>query len=227
MEVETKKIGNEENMDAYFQANRHEMLGYIPQSASKILDIGCASGSFGQLLKIKNSAEVWGIEPNEKAAKMADQRLDKVICDVFHCQLDLPEKYFDCIVFNDVLEHLINPYAALTVVKKFLTYNGAVVASIPNVRYFGNIWNLLVDKTWEYTEEGVLDKTHLRFFTYKSMISTFENVGYTVSCIEGINPLDEIDPQLLKRFRCLKLVFRDYVEDMRYMQFAIVASIKH
>ena len=210
----------------YFQIQRHEMLEYIPKSVSILLDVGCSSGSFGQLIKATHSVEVWGIEPNKSAAEIASQTLDKVICGAFDSSLNLPEQSFDCIVFNDVLEHLVNPKDALTYCQQLLKNKGVIVASIPNVRYFDNIWNLLVKKDWEYTESGILDKTHLRFFTNKSIVSTFDAAGYEVELIEGINPLERIHPYLLKKFRFLNRLLFNNIEDMRYLQFAVVARPK-
>jgi len=211
---------------SYFQTKRHEMLGYIPQTASIILDVGCASGSFGQILKSARSVEVWGIEPNERAAEIAAQTLDKVICGKFDSSLNIPKKSFDCIVFNDVLEHLVDPYSALNYCHKLLKKKGIIVASIPNVRYFDNMWNLLVKKNWEYAESGILDKTHLRFFTHKSIISTFDEAGYYVEFIEGINPLEKMHPHLVKKFKFINRLLFNNIEDMRYLQFAIVAKPK-
>jgi hypothetical protein len=93
-----------------------------------------------------------------------------------------------------------------------------VVASIPNVRYFFNMWNLVVHQDWQYTEQGILDRTHLRFFTRRSILATFESLGYCVECIEGINPLGRS-----RKFHLLNWLLFNKIEDMRYVQFAVVA----
>jgi 2-polyprenyl-3-methyl-5-hydroxy-6-metoxy-1,4-benzoquinol methylase len=209
--------------ESYFQQKRPEMLKYVPQKASSILDVGCSSGGFGQLLKTERSVEVWGVELNEQAAEIAAQRIDRVICAAFDSNLDLPSQYFDCIIFNDVLEHLVDPFSALLYSKELLRNGGVVVTSIPNVRFFGNIWKLLVHKDWKYTDQGILDRTHLRFFTYRSILETFEALGYCVDDIEGINPIDERHPQHLLKFNLLNLLLFKNIEDMRYVQFAVVA----
>ena len=211
------------HFEIYFQNQRHEMLKYIPKISSIILDIGCASGGFGQILKAERSVEIWGIEPNESAASLAAQKLDKVICGDFTSSLNLPRHSFDCIVFNDVLEHLVDPYSALLYCKELLRDEGVVVASIPNVRYFDNIWNLLFHKNWEYTDYGILDKTHLRFFTQRSMLSTFDSLGYEIKSIEGINFLENKHPHQVRKFKLLNLLLLNQIEDMRYLQFAVVA----
>ena len=128
-----------EDFDAFIKKERHEMLRYISREASTILDVGCAVGSFGELLKSERSVEIWGVEINEYAASIAAQKLDKVICGAFGENLDLPQVKFDCVVFNDVLEHLVDPYSALLYARTLLQDGGTIVASIPNVRYFDNI----------------------------------------------------------------------------------------
>lgn len=110
------------NFDQYFQQDRLEMLNYIPETAKYILDVGCSSGGFGQLLKEKYSSEVWGIEPNHAATESTSTKLDKVICSMFDSSVSLPEYYFDCIVFNDVLEHLVDPTALPFITK----YNNSI-----------------------------------------------------------------------------------------------------
>lgn len=165
-----------------------------------------------------------GVEIEEHAASIAIQKIDKVICDAFSSNLDLPLKSFDCIIFNDVLEHLVDPFSALLYCKELLQEQGVVVASIPNVRYFYNVWDLLVYGNWEYTEHGILDKTHLRFFTYRSILSTFERLGYNVETIEGINSIDKIHlPGKFRHLNWLLWLFRNKIKDMRYLQFAVVA----
>lgn len=202
----------------YFESDRQEMLKYVPQNAYTILDVGCGGGSFSQLLKKTRPVEVWGIESNERAATIATKKLDRVIRAPFDSSLNLPSQSFDCIIFNDVIEHLVDHFAALLYAKTLLRDGGVVVASIPNVRCYYNIVNLLVHKNWEYVDYGILDKTHLRFFTYRSILSTFNKLGYRVECIEGINPL----PPRLKFTIYNWLLFRQ-IEDMRYIQFAVVA----
>jgi len=214
------------NFDAYFHSQRSEMLQYVPKETSVLLEVGCADGSFGELLKIDRDIEVWGIEPSEHVAKVAAKKLDKVICAAFEESLSLPQKYFDCIVFNDVLEHLIDPYVALDYCKLLLKETGVVVASIPNVRYFDNIWDLLVHKDWKYSDWGILDKTHLRFFTRRSMIETFEDAGYCVELVEGLHSLENNHSRHSRKFKILNFLMGGNIEDMRYLQFAITASSK-
>jgi hypothetical protein len=86
-----------------------------------------------------------------------------------------------------------------------------------------NIWNLLVHKNWQYTEQEILDRTHLRFFTRRSILDTFEDLGYSLECLEGINPLEKTYPRRARVLQLINWLLFNNIEDMRYLQFAVVA----
>lgn len=209
----------------YALSTRDEMLPFIPETAKSVLEVGCSVGNFGAALKARREIEVWGVEINPLAAKLAEERLDRVICAPFQPGLNLEGKQFDCLVFNDVLEHMVDPYSALIFAKDLLGPSGKVVASIPNVRYFGNIWALLMHRSWEYQDDGILDRTHLRFFTKSSIRSLFSKNGYNVESIVGINALDSYNPEIRRKFLFLNLATFGHIEDMRWLQFAVVAGL--
>ncbi len=205
----------------YYQQPRNELLDYINEDVKFVLDVGCAGGTFGKLLKTERNCVVWGIEPSEAMAKEAAQHLDKVINDTFSENLsELDGKLFDVICFNDVLEHMVNPNAALKVAQRFLSKNGYIVASIPNVLYFPVISQLVFQQDWKYAEYGVLDNTHLRFYTKKSMVRMFEDCGFEVSRIEGINPL------VTKKYFLANLLLLNFLYDWRFIQFVVIATPK-
>jgi 2-polyprenyl-3-methyl-5-hydroxy-6-metoxy-1,4-benzoquinol methylase len=207
-------------MTDYFSHTRSEMMAYVPTTAKKILEVGCGEGNFGHQLILRQSAEVWGIEPNPSAVEIAITRLSKVICDNFTPSLDLPSNYFDCIIFNDVLEHMYDPWGALNYAKKLLTSgNSRVVSSIPNFRNWENIKEIVVNKKWDYKEEGILDKTHIRYFTKDSIIKLFKNLGYKIDTIEGINPTTDWS------YKILNFILANNISDMSFLQFAIVAGL--
>ena len=204
----------------YYDNVRLEMLKYLPSNAKKILDIGCGNGAFAKITKEKNNAEVWGIEYMEDHGNEAKLSLDKVF--VGKCEdfiEDLPESYFDAIYLNDVLEHLVDPYYVLGVLKTKLAPNGVVISSIPNVRFYKTFSKVLFFKDWEYQDHGVMDKTHLRFFTKKSIRRMYENLGYEVLRHEGINRSKSIKPYLF-----YLLTFFTQL-DMRFVQFATVSKV--
>lgn len=155
---------------------REDILSLIPEGVKKVLDVGCSIGSTGERLKQKFGAEVTGIEIDEQMAKVAKGKLDRVILgDLDGIKLEdiLTPDYFDCIILADVLEHLKDPWRILKDITTFLSNDGVVIASIPNVRHYTTIINLLFSGYWPYRERGIHDKTHLRFFTLKSIKELF------------------------------------------------------
>lgn len=220
MSIDEGRAANLITKDAkYYQDPRTEMLAFVPWQASKVLDVGCAEGQFGLAIKQTRNVEVWGIEVLPEPARQAAQRLDKVLfADVENDCLDLPRGYFDCIVFNDVLEHLRYPWAVLRRLRDALRPSGCVVASIPNVRYYHTLRALVFEKEWQYTKDGVLDRSHLRFFTQRSIPRFFQESGYELIEMEGINPT-WVSWKLGLAYRLLGKL----IDDTRYRQFACVA----
>jgi 2-polyprenyl-3-methyl-5-hydroxy-6-metoxy-1,4-benzoquinol methylase len=205
--------------DNYHNSQRPDMLRFLPEEARIILEVGCGEGGFGELIKKQRDAEVWGIELFPKAAEKARYRLDRVfVGNIETDRFDLPEEYFDCIVFNDVLEHLYDPWDVLKRVKILLKNNGYVLASIPNIRYYGQIKNLVLKGEWEYENWGLMDRTHLRFFTLKSMRKMFEQCAYSNIRIEGIH-----NEEFPWKFNLLNKLLGNRLDDMRYLQYACLA----
>lgn len=162
---------------------RGEVAPFLPKEARRILDVGCGSGGFATHL---TDREAYGLEPNPRAADLAEAHYQAVYRGVFPDAVPTGAT-FDCIVFNDVLEHLIDPWAALRVCKAMLTERGCVVASIPNMRYMRVLRRLVINADWRYTNYGVLDRTHLRWFTHKTIRTLFEDTGFRVETLEPIN----------------------------------------
>ena len=173
----------------------------IPVTAQKVLEIGCAAGGFR--LNFPEQVEYWGVEPVSEAAEQARQKKIKVLCGTYDEVCDqLPAAYFDVVVCNDVIEHVADPEAFIVSLKDKLAPNGVLVGSIPNVRFWGNLINLLVRRDWKYEESGVLDRTHLRFFTAKSFRRLMNNVGYELELLNGIES---------KRMKILKVLFSPFL----------------
>jgi 2-polyprenyl-3-methyl-5-hydroxy-6-metoxy-1,4-benzoquinol methylase len=184
--------------DWYYACPRREMLKYVPEPSKTVLDVGCGEGLFGHTLQqMSPGREVWGIEIDAAAAVQARANIDRVLVgDVQSVLGELPDGHFDCVVFNDVLEHLVDPEAVLTEIKRHLAPGGSVVCSIPNVRYFPVLFRLILRKEWRYVDNGVLDRTHLRFFTVNSISEMFRRLGYDILTIEGINRLNTWRPKV-------------------------------
>ena len=149
---------------SYYGHTRPEMSQFIPKGAQRILKIGCGQANFSSQL-VKDGAEIWGVEPNTKATNAASTPIFKVLnCCLDDKIKDVPDGYFDVIIINDVLEYLFYPWGDLKKLKPKLSENRVTLSSIPNVRYLKNIFKLIFNKDWKYTESGILNTTHFRFF---------------------------------------------------------------
>lgn len=153
-------------------------------SNKKVLDVGCGSGYLGEIFK-KNGCWVAGIESDCNRARQAQGLLDGFVkADIESLEkLDYPEGFFDCIVLADVLEHLRRPDAALILFRRYLNDNGYLVVSIPNVARLDVRLKFLCGK-FDYDNGGILDKTHLRFFTEKTARKLLEGCGYSITKVD-------------------------------------------
>lgn len=219
-----EKEYNEKETSYYLHA-RLEMLKYIPNDATIILDVGCSSGEFGNAIKNKLNCIVWGIEPDKKSSERAALVLDKVFNGFFEDGVNFFNQKFDCIIFNDVLEHLPNPFEALNICRSFLKKDGIIVASIPNIRFFDAMYHIVLQKDFKYTNAGIFDKTHLRFFTKKSIQCMFTESGYQIKALDGINSIKEINSKGYRNFKILNTLLFNFLEDMEWQQYAVVATI--
>ena len=206
----------------YYSHPRPMMRAYVPDAARRILDVGCGDGAFAAGLRDDRGdrdLEIWGLELDPAAARRAATHLHRVLQGSAEASLgDLPGRYFDCVVMNDLLEHLVEPEEFLRRLHGVLAPGAVLVASIPNVRYFPHVWGLVRHGDWEYRDEGILDRTHLRFFTRASMRGLFERAGYRLRRQEGINPTGAW------RWRLWNLLTLARAGDMRFLQFACVAE---
>ena len=214
--VDTSYQNKEAN---YFEDRREEMHPFIPNAASTLLEVGCGNGAFAANLKMVRNIHVTAIEPHPPAAEAARRRLDRVFCGSVESQLPMIEsERFDCIVLNDVLEHLVDPWEELRLLRSLLSPDGVVVASIPNVRYLPVLKDYVLRAQWQYRDFGVLDRTHLRFFTKSGMEDLFRASGYQLDSITGINPL-----KFSWKMKLIDTAVGGRIADARFKQFACVA----
>ncbi len=168
----------EAEVDLRNENTSHALLVNLVGRNQRVLDVGCATGYLGEMLK-RRGCRVSGVEEDEPAALQAREVLDEVIVGDVNT-LDLVghfgEKSFDAVVFGDVLEHLSDPLAVLRKVRPLLTDSGAVVASIPNVAH-GSVRLALLAGRFDYRPLGLLDSTHLRFFTRGSVHELLRQAG--------------------------------------------------
>lgn len=202
-----KAAGTKSSSDAppaYFRFERPELLALVPETARRVLDVGCASGAFGESLKrARPECEVSGVEYVQDAVNEASTRLDRVARVDLNGEIDLPfpPGYFDTMVFGDVLEHLLDPLATLRRLMSWLAPGGVVVSSVPNVAHWSVVLPMLVEDRWHYTDEGLLDRTHVHLFTLREALALLREAGLSDVQHVGVvtadcSPHDALDPLL-------------------------------
>jgi len=163
-------------------SSHHKILDLVGEG-KKVMDVGCSRGYLAAKFKEKGCF-VLGIESDPQSALIAKEFCDELVTgDVEQLdKLKYPENYFDVIVFADVLEHLKHPENVLINLKKYLKKDGRIIASLPNIARIDIRMKLLLGK-FDYEEGGILDKTHLRFFTLKNAKKLFINCGLNIESI--------------------------------------------
>lgn len=205
--------------DYYLQA-RPELRSFLPAEYSRVLEIGCAAGAF--FGNYKPGTEVWGVEPSAAAAASAAQRLYRVLSGTYDAvAAQLPDNYFDLLVINDVIEHMPDDAGFLRAVQAKLMSGAHITGSIPNMRHWPVLRDLVMRKEWAYQDEGVLDRTHLRFYTEVSFPRLLRECGFGPLRFEGIN--NTLSGS--KRLR-LRLFSGGRLADVGFMQFAFLAQRK-
>ena len=152
---------------------------------SKVLDVGCGGGGISQLLLSEKKCEVWGVEPNKNASKVAESRrlkvfngtLEEFVSDKANCHK------FQYVLLTDVLEHLYDPLDALEKMSTTLIPSGKLILTVPNVAHWKIRLSLLFGR-FDYTKSGLMDYTHIRWFTKKSLKQVLKEAGYNVESIK-------------------------------------------
>lgn len=155
----------------YFSLEREMFKEAVKENNLKILDIGCGTGILGAFYTKNQNCTVYGIEINESAYTAAKQNLHDVIKGNVEV-IDLPyeDNFFDVVIMGDVLEHLINPVGTLEKILKVLKPSGRIYITVPNIRYWRVVLDLAFKDSWDYQSWGILDYTHLRFYTKSSIV---------------------------------------------------------
>lgn len=161
---------------------RPDILALLTTPIGRVLDVGCGPGLTGEAVRVAGAREVWGLERDPELAEEARRRLDHVICsDLGTSAIEqLPTDYFDTIIYADVLEHLVDPWAVLKEQIVLLAPGGTAVISLPNVRHLRVLAPLILRGEWVYTDEGLLSVGHLRFFTTRTMRRLIRDAGYSI-----------------------------------------------
>jgi 2-polyprenyl-3-methyl-5-hydroxy-6-metoxy-1,4-benzoquinol methylase len=168
----------------YHTVGRADLAAMFSNAPAIILDVGCAAGSTAALLKQRfPNSQTWGIEMNEAAAQLASLKLDRVLVGKFE-DFDLEKEgmakgTLDAVLLADVLEHMYNPWEVMVKLRPFMSPTGQLLLSIPNMRNL-----LLMDElskgNFTYASAGLLDITHIRFFTLKEILKFCTQTGYRV-----------------------------------------------
>lgn len=190
-------VGDADKGESYFEFDRPELRALVPAGARRVLDVGCGAGALGAALKRERDIEVIGLEGFEDAAARARERLDGALCVDLDGAEELPFEHgaFDAIVFGDVLEHLRDPHRLLRVLRPYLADDGVIVCSIPNVKHWTVLFPLLVQDRWRYEDAGLLDRTHIHFFTLEEIGQMLEETGFEAQHV-GVNDLAPLPEEL-------------------------------
>ncbi|GAX60008.1 SAM-dependent methyltransferase [Candidatus Scalindua japonica] len=182
-----------ERIAEYGDNPRTEIVDLVREAPENVFEIGCGSGATGMAIKQKFPKVTYiGLDSNGDSIDIAQSRLDRVIVsDIEKVPLDtfgLEKECFDLIICADILEHLYDPWKVLHCLHDYLTTDGKIIASIPNVQYINHIINFMHGK-WKYDDNGLLDATHIRFFTLNEIVKMFTGTGYNIiHCSGATNP---------------------------------------
>lgn len=174
----------------YFSSIRFDIKPLLPTFSEKVLEVGCGTGATLKWLKESGYCTTTnGLELFEDVATIASDYVDKVIigdAEVLISSYDLEQ--YDLILCLDVLEHMVDPWKFIDNLQKLLKPKGVIIISVPNIRNANVLYDLIFHKSFEYKKNGILDKTHLRFFTKKSAKELMSREGLTITSMI-YNPL--------------------------------------
>ena len=201
----------------YYEGCNQWLLRAVPAESERILEVGCGAGRLGSALKeLRPGRVVFGVERESGPASEAGRRLDGVFCiDVEREAPPLPPASLDCILYGDVLEHLRDPGAVLERDRGLLRPDGVVVCSIPNLQHHSVVSQLLRGD-FQYQDRGLLDETHLRFFTFATALKLLLDAGYAPDIVDGIE-IPGADPMVEAAEPLLDLLRADPGRTRRYM----------
>jgi len=175
-----------EKTDDYFAHARTEIIPLLPAGcAERVLEVGCGTGdTLAYLQQLGRCAWTCGVELFPDAGNAARERLDQVhIGNIEHIDLPIEPGSLDVILCLDVFEHLIDPWSTANRLAALLRPGGSLIASIPNVQHFRVAIPLLFGGKWEYADFGLMDRTHLRFFTERSARALLSGAGLRVDAV--------------------------------------------
>jgi O-antigen biosynthesis protein len=179
-EAETFPYGGQLSLATIDSSDAHgKMLGLV-HPGSRVLETGCANGRFSAVLA-EIGCRIVGMEIDAGAAQEASRFCERVIVGNLESDETLAQidARFDTIIFGDVLEHLVQPWQVLRSMRDFLKPDGFIIVSIPNVAHWDVRMGLLKGR-FDYQRNGLLDATHLRFFTRRTAYELVRECGYKI-----------------------------------------------
>lgn len=201
----------------YFNHVRQDISPLLPEFADHVLEVGCGIGS--TLAWLKQSGRCGtsvGVELDPAAAESAREVVDEIYCGNAET-IDLGSHRFDLVLLLDVLEHLVDPWRFLERLrKKHLQPGAMVIASIPNIRNYRVIKALVFRGEFNYQDAGILDRTHLRFFTRSSAMKLMSTGGMHIEAIRDVTISK-------KSYRRLDRITAGIIHDFLVYQFLIAA----
>jgi SAM-dependent methyltransferase len=166
----------------------HDLLGLVPNGVERVVEVGCSSGAMGAaFLRTRPECEYIGIEMVPEYAEVARERCSEVVVANIEQMEDRSFEILfptDCWIFGDVLEHLYDPWKTLQRVRASLSGRGCVVACIPNAQHW-TVQGKLNTGVFRYEDAGLLDRTHIRWFTRKTIIELFDSSGFQIEEMGG------------------------------------------
>jgi SAM-dependent methyltransferase len=169
------------------ELHNQDLLSLIPSSSKRLIEIGCSSGAIArEFKKLAPNADYFGVEIDSSYADLAKRYCNNVV--VLNIE-DADSNFWesnadrDCWIFGDTLEHLQNPWFILKKIHDILPSGGSVVACIPNAQHWSLQAKLSIGD-FRYESSGLMDRTHLRWFTRQTIVELFEQAGFVIE--EGL-----------------------------------------
>jgi SAM-dependent methyltransferase len=165
-----------------------DLLGFVPPGVARVVEVGCSSGAMGAaFLATRPDVEYIGIEIDPEYAEAAREFVSEVVvADIEKMEDKAFEILFptDCWIFGDVLEHLYDPWRVLRRIRASMPQHGSIVACIPNAQHW-SVQGRLNAGLFHYKDDGLMDRTHIRWFTRKTIIELFETSGFQIEEMGG------------------------------------------
>jgi 2-polyprenyl-3-methyl-5-hydroxy-6-metoxy-1,4-benzoquinol methylase len=201
----------------YGETDNVDVLRGLGEISGRLLDVGSGAGSWAPRLRAAGARELVALDPSATAIALAGKRYDAAVIGTIE-DAELPElggERFDVIVAADVLEHLVDPWKALQKLRSWSAPGATLAVSVPNLRYYRLVGNLVLRGEFEYQPWGVRDWTHLRWFTRRSLARAL------VAC--GWEPLRWVTTPTRKGALLAK-VSKQLVNDLMRPQLTVVAT---